>query len=205
METKIFCLEGITGAGKTTQASRLSNYLSNLGKSYLIINEKRYSPFKETIINWHNTLKDLKFSKETIFNIAKSRGETHRTHFLDYLGKIDYLIFDRNFYTSGIYQSDGELSVEEIIDINLREGAIRPEKGLVLLCLPDIALKRITERRMKKNNYSLPSINETLAEIAKRKELYLKLIENHSELSLMDTNTKNEDELFEEVKIELNL
>ena len=96
------------------------------------------------------------------------------------------------------------MSVEEIIDLNLKEGAIKPEKGIVFLCSPYIALKRTNERRLKNNNYFPPSMNETIEEITKRRELYLKLIENHRELLLIDASVK-EDEIFEKVKMELNL
>ena len=120
MAGKILCLEGITGAGKTTQANKLGQKWDLDGSSYLIINEKEYEPFKQTIIDWHNRGADQNFSSEQIQKIAKVRGETHRTHFISILNNLDYFLFDRSFYTSGIYQADGELDTQDIINLNIK-------------------------------------------------------------------------------------
>lgn len=201
--TRILCLEGITGAGKTIQSQKISDYLSNY--SHLVINEKQYDPFKQTIIDWHNFGANQNFSLEMIKKIAKSRGETHQRYFTPLVGKLDYLIFDRSFYTSGIYQADGKLSPQEIIGINIKKGAIKPERGVILICSPEIALERTETRRKQKNNYLLPSMNETLPEITKRRELYIQLARQYPELYLIDTSNKNEEEVFEEVKLGLEL
>lgn len=205
MVGKILCLEGITGAGKTTQANKLKQKWDLEGNSYLVVNEKEYEPFKQVIINWHNQGKNQYFSYEIIKEIAEARGKTHEIHFLKRLGGLDYLLFDRSFYTSSVYQSEGELSSQKIIDLNISKGSIIPEKGVILICSPDIAKKRIDERRKKVNRYTLPSMNESLEEISKRRELYLELSKQHPELYLIDTTEKNEEEVFEEVKFGLGL
>jgi dTMP kinase len=204
MKTKVICLEGVTGAGKTTQASKISELLNFKGKNNIVVNEKQYEPFKQTVINWHNSGADLDFSYEDILKFAKARAEIHRIHFKPLLGELEYVIFDRSFYTSGIYQASNSLCPEEIIEINLKEGAIKPEEGLVLLCSPQTALERTEKRRKGINLYELPSINETLEEIIKRRELYLQLSVNHPELYLIHAE-KDEDEVFREIKEKLEL
>lgn len=205
MAGKILCLEGITGAGKTTQANKLKQIWDLDRISYLIINEKEYEPFRQTIINWHNFGADQNFSYEMIKEIAEVRGKTHNIHFALRLKGLDYLLFDRSFYTSAIYQSDGELSSQEIIDLNISNGSLIPEKGIILLCSPKIARKRIDERRLKNNKYNLPSMHESIEEISKRREIYIELARQHPELYLIDTTNKTEDEVFEEVKFGLGL
>ncbi|MEK6926712.1 MAG: hypothetical protein AABW50_05535 [Nanoarchaeota archaeon] len=205
MKTKILCLEGITGSGKTTQAAKLANLLGSMNDTYRVINEKQYEPFKQTIINWHIAGANQYFTQETVKSIAKARGETHKRHFIPLIGKISFLIFDRCFYTSGIYEADGELKTDEIIKINLEEKILIPQEGLVLLCSPETAIKRIDERRRKVANYQLPSIYETLEEITKRRSFYIQLCEKHPELHLVDTTTKSEEEVFEEVRKKLGL
>ena len=205
MAGKILCLEGITGAGKTTQANRVRQKWDLDESSYFIINEKEYEPFRQTIINWHNFGANQNFSYEMIKEIAKARGETHRVNFVPVLGELDYLLFDRSFYTSAIYQTDGKLSSQEIIDLNILEDALIPEKGVILLCSPEVARRRIDERRKKANIYNLPSMHELIEEISKRRELYLELARQHLELYLIDTTDKTEDEVFEEVKSGLGL
>lgn len=205
MAEKVLCLEGITGAGKTTQANKIKQKWELDRNSYLVINEKEYEPFRQTIIDWHNSGANQSFSYEMIKDIAEARGKTHRAHFIPRLNKLNYLLFDRSFYTSAIYQSDGELSSQEIIDINISEGLLIPEKGIILLCSPEVARKRIDERRLKNNRYNLPSMHESIEEISKRRELYIELAKQHPELYLIDTTDKTEDEVFEEVKFGLEL
>jgi thymidylate kinase len=205
MAGKILCLEGITGAGKTTQANRIKQKWDLDRISYLIINEKEYEPFRQTIINWHNSGANQNFSYEMIKDIAEARGKTHEIHFIPRLYNLDYFLFDRSFYTSAIYQSDGELPSREIVDVNISKEALIPEKGIILLCSPEIARRRIDERRLKNNKYNLPSMHESIEEISKRRELYIELARRHPKLYLIDTTDKTEDEVFEEVKFGLGL
>jgi thymidylate kinase len=205
MKTKILCLEGITGAGKTTQANKIGQMWCLDRCAYLIVNEKEYEPFRQTIINWHKLGANQNFNKKQIQEIAKARGETHKNSFIPMLNDLDYLLFDRSFYTSAIYQADGGLNSQEIINLNLEEGTLVPEKGVILTCSPEIARKRIDERRKKFSKYNLPSMHESLEEISKRRELYIELARQHTELYLIDTTNKTEDEVFEEVKFGLRL
>ena len=102
MAGKIICLEGITGAGKTTQAEKIKQKWDSDRSYYLIINEKEYEPFKQTIINWHNSGANQNFSYEMIKGIVEARGKTHKIHFIPRLNSLDYFLFDRSFYTSAI-------------------------------------------------------------------------------------------------------
>ncbi len=203
--TRVICLEGITGAGKTTQAAKIASLLDSRCEDYQIISEKQYEPFKQTIINWHLAGANQYFTQKVIKSIAKARGKTHRRHIVPLIDTVSLLIFDRCFYTSGIYEADGELKVDEIIDINLKEGVIIPQEGVVLSCSPEIARKRIDERRLKISRYNLPSMYESLEEITKRRSLYIQLCDEHPELYLIDTTNKTEDEVFEEVRRRLKL
>jgi len=205
MGTKILCLEGITGAGKTTQAKKLRGKWDVERVSYLIVNEKEYEPFGQTIIEWHNNGANQNFCLGEIKEIARSRGKTHNVHFVPLLNNLDYLLFDRSFYTSGVYQAGGELSISEIEGLNVREGALVPEKGVILICSPEVARRRIDERRERVSQYKLPSMHESVEEISKRRGFYLELASRHSELSLVDTTHKTENEVFEEVKFGLGL
>ena len=205
MKAQILCLEGITGAGKTTQADKIRQKWQLDKGSYIIINEKECEPFRQTIIDWHNQGANQDFSLEQIQEIAKARGKTHKAHFIPLLNSLDYLLFDRSFYTSAIYQADGELDSQEIINLNINEGSLVPERGVILTCSPETAKKRIDERRLRANKYSLPSMHESLEEISKRRELYLELARQHPELYLIDTTDKTEEEVFEEVKFSLEL
>jgi len=205
MVVKIICLEGIIGAGKTTQANMIKRKWDLDRDSYLIVNEKEYEPFRQTIIGWHNSGANQNFTYKMIDKIAKARGQTHKTHLIPILDDLDYLLFDRCFYTSAIYQSGGEWGPQDIVDLNISEGALIPEKGVILICSPEVARRRVGERRKKTSQYKLPSMNESIEEISKRRELYIELARQHPELYLIDTTNKTEDEVFKEVKFYLGL
>jgi thymidylate kinase len=197
---RILCLEGVTGAGKTTQIEMIGELFIQRGQSFLAINEKEFDPFKQKILSWHNLGANREFSYEQIEEIARARGETHKIHFRPKLEVLDYMVFDRSLYTSAVYQEGGELNSQEIIDLNIKEGAIIPEKGVVLICSAEIARTRIDKRRLKNNKYDLPSMHESIEEISKRRELYIQLVRQHPELCLIDTTNKTEDEVFYEVR-----
>jgi len=205
MVGEILCLEGLTGAGKTTQANKIQKRWKLDRNSCLIINEKEYDPFRQVIISWHNCGANQHFNRGQIQKIAKARGEIHKTYFVPLLGDLDYLLFDRSFYTSAIYQTNGGLSSQEIIDLNIAGGALIPERGVILICSPEVARRRIDERRKKASKYKLPSRHESLEEISKRRKLYIELARQHPELDLIDTTDKTEDDVFEEVKFGLGL
>ena len=89
--------------------------------------------------------------------------------------------------------------------MNISEDSIIPEKGAILICSPEIARRRIDERRKRVNSYNLPSMHESIEEISKRRDLYIELARQHPELYLIDTTNKTENEVFEEVKWGLEL
>jgi dTMP kinase len=195
---RVFCLEGISGADKTTQARMIKEFFSEKNISYLIIDEKQYSPFKEVVLDWRRKGANQKFLESDILKFAKARAETHKKYFLPLLDSISYLIFDRSLYTSAVYQCNEEFDLERIIEINVREGAIKPEEGIILICSTETAINRITKRRLQE--YKLTSIHETPELIDKRKSLYIELVKKHPELYLIDTTDKTEWEVFEEIK-----
>ena len=174
------------------------------GISFIIINEKQYEPFRQTVIDFHNGQMEGKSRRELVQIMARAKGETYRRHFIPLIGVRDYIIFDRSIYTSGVHNHSEEISMEEIIQINLNEGVIKPDEGLVLLCGPKIAKSRIDERR-KSGGYNLPSMQETLEQITARRELYLELIQTHPELYLLDTTNTTKEEVFSEVKEKLRI
>ena len=203
MMTKVICIEGMTSTGKTTLVAKISEFLNKKNKTNLIVYEKAYESFKQIISKWSNEGRNEQFSKEFILDVKKERGEVHEKYLLPLIGKIDYLIFDRCFYTSAIYQANKNFSVDNIININLASGAIKPNFGVILLCSAETVLCRAKVRDDKKyyNNYT---IDEILAKIERRRKLYIELAQKHPELYLID-HEGTEDEMFEIAKNKLGL
>ncbi len=190
---KIVNFDGMRASGKSSQLSFLIKDLSTINLKTKIIHEKNYEPFRSLALTWGKNNKS--FSLPDIREIAKARVEVYEHEVFPVIEYRDYLLFDRYFHTSAIYQQ-GNLSMEEIININLEEGAQNPNTSFIFVCNPILSFKRLRERG---------NIFESLEEIAKRRELYIELAKQHPELYLIDTTNKTENEVFEEVKLGLKL
>lgn len=182
---RVICLEGCSGTGKTTNHKKINDYLRNQNIRYLCAIEKDYEPFKTEVEKWHRDKGPLRpFTYKDVRNFAKARVETFRRRFLTQ--GLDLLVLDRFYYTSAVYQSNQTLSPEEIIDINLEEGAIIPDRTFLLDCHPEESFSRSQERNKMTGGKSLFSTSP-----GKIKELrikYIQLMENHPEIFLVDSS-----------------
>lgn len=187
---KILCLEGCSGAGKTTQVKIIPYFLSAIGKSCKVINEKQYEPFKSEVIRWHQIrVVGEPFTWEQIKRFAEARGETHRTNFVKIADSFDFVLFDRSYFTSAVYQcNEGSIDPEKIIKLNLEKGAIPIDYGFLLECNPNESVKRINRRRKEVGMYNLPSVHETLPEIISLHNLYKEMAKKHIELISIDAS-----------------
>lgn len=197
MNTRIICLEGIIGAGKTTQIERLHKKLQPL--TNLVPELNQFSPLKEVIAKWkRRTIESAKveFTRGEIEELALARAQTQKT-ILSSLPESPYLLTERSIYTAAVYETGG-LEQEEILDINKRAGVISPDWGFILDCEPNEALRRVEKRRKEEGLYLSPSIHENLHEMTKRRQLYLNLTKINQELILIDANQSKE-EVFKRI------
>lgn len=191
---KIISFDGIRASGKSSQLFILAKTLSEQGKRSKIIHEKDYEPFRSLVLEW-NRVPSKKFNKIDSIHFAKARNKVCQQEIYPFLDRIDYFLFDRYFYTSAVYQQ-GILSMNEILYINLKEGILNPDKSFIFVCDPYLSFERMNKRKRG---------IESLEEITKRRSLYIQLCEEHPELDLIDTTSKSEEEVFEEVKERLRL
>jgi len=195
---KIICIEGISGSGKTTQINFLYDFLSP--DAAIIPEFNSFSPFKEVIEEWKKEAyksQKIYFEKNDIIKFAKARRAVQK-NILQKVSGYNYLLADRSVYTSLVYE-EGEVKIEEIEEINRLEGIIFPDEGFILDCKPEEALSRIDKRREKEGLYRSRSIHETLEELKKRRELYLKLPEKYPGLHLLDSS-EEECGIFKKIK-----
>ncbi|MFH1607911.1 MAG: hypothetical protein ABIA78_02155 [archaeon] len=191
---KIISFDGMRASGKSTQLSKLVRLLEKDNKKIKVLHEKNYEPFRSLAL-FQNKNKNRPFYLSDVEDFAIARKAVYKKEVSPVEEKIDYLLFDRYFYTSAVYQR-GILSMDEIMKINLQKEVPNPEKSFIFVCDPIISF----ERMKKRDNYA-----ESISEISKRRELYLELSRQHPELYLIDTTDKTEDEVFEEVKFGLEL
>lgn len=110
---KIICFEGCSGTGKTTQYHFLNKYYNQSDFNHLSVVEKEYEPFKSSVKKWHETKgPNIPFTEEDVKSFARARTETFTNNFSGLEGNVDFILMDRYFYTSAVYQIGSGLTPE---------------------------------------------------------------------------------------------
>ncbi|WP_297062474.1 dTMP kinase [Thermococcus sp.] len=178
-------LEGIDGAGKSTQAKLLKLWFEEKGYEVVLTKEPTDTPFGKLIRRLV-----LTGGREGIIDGAKISHEAEallfaadRAEHVDKLikpalesGKV--VISDRYFYSSLAYQWARGLDLDWLIDLN--RFAIRPDLVLLLDLPVKESMKRIRTRSIK-------SEFDKIVELQKKvRENYLKLAERFPEIKIVN-------------------
>ncbi len=178
-------LEGIDGAGKSTQARLLAEWFRSKGKDVVLTKEPTDTAFGKLIRRLV-----LTGGREGIIDGARISHEAEALLFAadraEHVHKLikpalkvgKVVISDRYFYSSLAYQWARGLDLEWLIDLN--KFAIRPDL-VILLDLPaKESLKRI-------NGRSIKTEFDRIAELQKKvRENYLKLAEMFPEIKIVN-------------------
>lgn len=194
---RIICLEGIVGAGKTTQIERIYSRLSP--DCYLIPELNDISPMREIRKELRKTGRISNMSEEDVIRLAEARGQIHQR----LLNETDkpIILMDRGVYTGMVYES-GPLSIWEVENISKRKGVVIPDICFVLYCSAQKALERIDERRIMTGKYVHRAFHETEDYINKTREKYFE-IAKYRPVILIDTSGKV-DEIQDKIIGEIN-
>jgi dTMP kinase len=178
-------LEGIDGAGKSTQAGLLAEWFEKRGYEVVLTKEPTDTAFGKLIRRLV-----LTGGREGIIDGAKISHEAEallfaadRAEHVDKLikpsleaGKV--VISDRYFYSSLAYQWARGLDLEWLIDLN--RFAPRPDLVLLLDLPPKESMKRLRGRKIK-------SEFDKIFELQRRvRENYLKLTERFPEMKIVN-------------------
>ncbi|ASJ09756.1 dTMP kinase [Thermococcus siculi] len=185
-------IEGIDGAGKSTQAKLLAEWFEERGYEVVLTKEPTDTAFgklirklvltggKEGIIDGariSHEAEALLFAADRAEHVAKLIKPSIEA------GKI--VISDRYFYSSLAYQWARGLDLEWLIDLN--RFAVRPDL-VILLDLP------VKESMKRINGRSIKTEFDRIAELQKRvRENYLKLAERFPEMRIVNALASVED------------
>lgn len=183
---KIICLEGCSGTGKTTQYHLLNQYYNQSDLNHLAVVEKKYEPFKSSVKKWHETKgPNIPFTEEEVRAFAKARAETFTNNFSGLENEADFILMDRYFYTSAVYQIGSGLTPEEILQINIDYGAPIPDLTFLFDCDPDICFQRANSRnKLTGGRYLFSTSPDKISEIRGR---YLDLMKGRREVKIINS------------------
>ncbi|MEK6913520.1 MAG: dTMP kinase, partial [Nanoarchaeota archaeon] len=183
---KIICLEGCSGTGKTTQYHLLNKHYDQSYLNHLAVVEKEYEPFKSAVRRWHETKgPNVSFTDKDVRDFARARAETFANNFSKLENEIDFILMDRYFYTSAVYQVDSGLKPKEILRINLDFGAPVPDLTFLFDCDSYLCFQRANERNKLTGCKHLFSTSpERISEIRER---YLDLMDKKRSVKIIDS------------------
>ncbi|HDD31885.1 MAG TPA: dTMP kinase [Thermococcus litoralis] len=185
-------LEGIDGAGKSTQAKMLAEWFENKGYEVVLTKEPTDTAFGKLIRRLVLTggkegiIDGARISKEAeALLFAADRAEHVKKLIEPSLKAGKVVISDRYFYSSLAYQWARGLDLEWLINLN----AFAPRADLVILL--DLPVKESIKRI---NGRSIRSEFDKIVELQKKvRENYLKLAEKFEEIRIINALAPVED------------
>jgi dTMP kinase len=185
-------IEGIDGAGKSTQARLLAKWFEERGYDVVLTKEPTDTAFGKLIRKLV-----LTGGREGIIDGARISHEAEALLFAadraEHVAKLikpsieagKVVISDRYFYSSLAYQWARGLDLEWLIDLN--RFAVRPDL-VILLDLP------VKESMKRINGRSIKTEFDKIAELQKKvRENYLKLAERFPEMRIVNALASVED------------
>jgi len=161
-------LEGIDGAGKTTIAYKLIEYLERKGFEAIYTYEPYDSLYVKALKTQYNDIRDAYLDALTY---AADRLVHLKIVILPSLMKGAMVVCDRYYYSSVAYQTAQGASMDWVLEIN--RYALKPDLAIYLDVDPETGLMRRRELYSRFPEY------ESLEFLSRVREVYLKLVEQN--------------------------
>jgi len=175
----LIAIEGIDGAGKTTQTKILKKELENRGYDVIRLSE----PTKG---KWGKKIKELSSrgknpsTKELFDLFFLDRKEDINKNIIPALKKGQTVILDRYYMSSVAYQGAGGLD-PTFIESENEKIAPKPDITIILDLPPKIAVERIEHRK------SEPDYFERLRFLTKVRSIFLEMYASRSDVLIVDS------------------
>jgi len=148
----LIAIEGIDGAGKTTQAHRLQEYLIASGYDAIYLKEPTSGIYGQQIrmLAIHGRDLDRPETEHELF--LADRTEDVENNILPSLREGKIVIMDRYYISNICYQGVLGLNPQKIKSDN-EEFAPKPDLVILLDIAPRVGIRRIIEKRKETNNH----------------------------------------------------
>jgi len=184
-------IEGIDGAGKTTQVNMIKNEFQKRGFPVSIFKEPTDSKYGKLIKEIAIKGRDNIAPKDELQLFIKDRIFDCKTNILPALKRKELVILDRYFYSNMAYQGALGLNPIEIKKEN-EKIAVIPDLVIILDCAVKIGLSRI-----KHNRGDIPNHFEKEEYLEKVREIFLKM--NDTNVQIIDAS-RSIKEVFSHIK-----
>ncbi|MGA1875708.1 MAG: dTMP kinase [bacterium] len=148
----LIIFEGIDGAGKTTQAARLAQWLKEQGRPIISFSEPTSGPYGRRLREIMHSGRNGITPQEELDLFLKDREEDVRANILPALKQGYIVIMDRYYYSNMAYQGALGIDVKTIETLN-EKIAPRPDAVFILEVDVQLGLHRINTLRQEKENH----------------------------------------------------
>lgn len=181
----LIAIEGIDGAGKTTQVDLLTQFFLSANAPVLRSKEPTDGVWGQKI---RTSAKTVRMSlNEELTAFIEDRKEHLRDKILPALSNGHVVLLDRYFYSTIAYQGSRGGEVESLTATML-ESAPEPDIVFLIDVPPEIGLARIRQGRGE-----VPNAFETLANLQAVRTVFLDLAKKRANIALIDGTPNAED------------
>ncbi len=195
-EGMLIAIDGIDGAGKTTQCNLLANWLKSEGYSVVVVKEpsKDGKYAKEIRMRSKHRIFDQSNTPEDELKLfVEDRRENVEKRIKPNLKENKIVIMDRYYFSTIAYQSALGLDPDNIKKIN-EEFAPIPDITLIIDVTPGVGIERINGRGDKCNSF------EKREYLEKVKEAFLQM-KNYPNIHFIEGDSnKTVQEVFQKIK-----
>jgi len=196
-DARFIVLEGLDGAGTTTQAAKLQAHCTRRGTASFLTNEPTSDPIGAFI---RRLLTGQEFApngstyrpgEDAMALLFAADRLAHSRLIAEHLDAREHVICDRYVFSSMAYQTlDPAISAEWVIDVN--RGCAIPDLTIFLTVPVDECLKRLSARKSVAAIYETRALLET---IAKNYEALLPRYQSHFGRVVTLDGTRSVDEV----------
>lgn len=202
MKGLFIVFDGMDGTGKSTQLSRLHEYLFKKDKRIRILTtrEPTYGKYgmkiREMLVHHKDPYSDSKLLLNLYVGDRKEHLEKIIKPFLKKDGKnIPIVLCDRYYYSTIAYQSSQGIDIDKVINDN--KDFLKPDLAIILDLPPEIAFKRISSEREIEKFEKIDFMDKLHVNFNRMNELV------KDNIVVIDTSGSQE-ETFEKIKIEVD-
>ena len=178
----LIAIEGIDGAGKTTQTSLLANKLKEQGYSVVSLHEPTDGKWGQKIREIAKSGRHTITPEEELDFFYQDRKEDVKCNINPALKEKQIVLMDRYYFSSVAYQGARGLDTEKIEKMN-EEIAPKPDILLILDVKPSVSLQRI-----RRNRDDGPNEFEKIKHLEKSRAIFLDQFSERSYSKIIDGN-----------------